>query len=169
MGCSIAVRRGSVTVITFVSDHGPALWQRSVKTCSGLSLAGRLVYAAIRTPQYAGSPESLNSSSAGLGIAAFYPIVSMTIGYYFISLHYLRQAVGGAARVAGEGRAGLRHAASGLVGGLAITAVVWTVVALMLSAGVNPLVAIGVVFVALTLAGNPIIFMLSIVGIIATV
>src|SRR5262245_24187246 len=169
MGVSIAVRRGSVTQITFISDNGPPWWQRSVKTFSGLSLAALLVYACIRTTQYAGSSESLNSSSAGLGIAAFYPIVSMTIGYYFITLHYTRQLAGGAARVAGEGRAGLLHVASGLVGGLAITAVVWTVVALMLAAGVNPLVAIGVVFVALTLAGNPIIFMLSIVGIMATI
>src|SRR5437867_2199866 len=128
-----APRGASRPATTYVPARGPPPWQRSVKTFSGLSLAVLLVYACIRTTQYAGSPESLNSSSAGLGIAAFYPIVSMTIGYYFISLHYLRQAVGGAARVVGEGHVGLRHAARGLVGGLAITAVVWTVVALMLS------------------------------------
>src|SRR5262249_31180885 len=125
MGVSIAVRRGSVTQITFISDNGPPLWQRSVKTFSGLSLAALLVYACIRTTQYAGSAESLNSSSAGLGIAAFYPIVSMTIGYYFITLHYTRQLAGGAARVAGEGPAGLLPVAIGLGCGLAIIPVEW--------------------------------------------
>ena len=52
--------------------------------------------------------------------------------------------------------------------GALIAAAVWGLSAGLLAAGVAPLLALGVVFVSLTLAGNPIIFMLSIVGIIAT-
>lgn len=55
-----------------------------------------------------------------------------------------------------------------LVAGAVIAGIVWGICAALLAGGVSPLLALGVVFVSLTLAGNPIIFMLSIVGIIAT-
>ena len=54
-----------------------------------------------------------------------------------------------------------------LAGAAAIGAVVWLVVFGLLEAGAAKLIALGVIFVALTLAGTPIVFMLSIVGIIA--
>ena len=38
MGVSLAVKRGAVTVITLLSGRGPAWWQRSVRTFSGISL-----------------------------------------------------------------------------------------------------------------------------------
>jgi tripartite ATP-independent transporter DctM subunit len=50
---------------------------------------------------------------------------------------------------------------------VAIGAVVWLVAYGALEAGAVPLVGIGVIFVALTLAGMPIVFMLLVVGILA--
>ena len=44
LGVSLGVKRGAVTVITFVADAGPAWWQRSVRTFSGVSLAVLLLY-----------------------------------------------------------------------------------------------------------------------------
>ena len=44
---------------------------------------------------------------------------------------------------------------------------VWPIVYGLLEVGASKLIALGVIFVALTLAGTPIVFMLSIVGIIA--
>lgn len=168
MGVSIAVKRGDVTVIIFLSQRGPSWWRRSVAVFSGLSLAVLFAYCLVRSTQFAGSREALNNTSTILGIPAFYGIASMTLGYYFISLHYLSRLVGAAATVAERRRAGMRAAAAGLVGGVALSAAVWGVCAGILATGASPLLALGVVFVALTLAGNPIIFMLSIVGIVAT-
>ena len=54
-----------------------------------------------------------------------------------------------------------------MAGGVLIGAAVWAVMWLLLAVGAAPLVALGVLFVALTLAGTPIVFMLSIVGIMA--
>ena len=91
----------------------------------------------------------------------------MTVGYYFITTHFLQGAVAGCARVAQRGRAGLRAALVGLAGGVLIGVAVWADPWLLLAAGAAPLVALGVLFVALTLAGTPIVFMLAIVGIVA--
>ena len=166
MGVSIAVKHADVTVITFLSQRGPPWWRRSVAAFSGLSLVALFAYCLVRSTQYAVSPEAIGTTVL-IGIPSFYGIASMTLGYYFISLHYLARLVRAAAIGAERGRAGITAGATGLAGGLAISAAVWGICAGLLAAGVSPLLAIGVIFVALTLAGNPIIFMLSIVGIIA--
>ena len=92
----------------------------------------------------------------------------MTVGYYFITTHFLQGAVAGCARVAQRGEGGPARGAHrtgrrrpdrrGLSGPSS---------GLLLAAGAAPLVALGVLFVALTLAGTPIVFMLAIVGIVA--
>ena len=97
----------------------------------------------------------------------FYPVVSMTVGYYFITLHYLAAVLRGATRLMAEPRQGARTAFLALAGAAGIAAVVWGVVAMLLSVGAHPLIALAVIFVALTLAGMPIVFMLSVVGILA--
>jgi tripartite ATP-independent transporter DctM subunit len=167
LGVSLAVKRGAVTVISFVADAGPAWWTRAVRTFSGVSMAVLLVYACWRSTEYATGQFASSGSSPALHMSWFYPVVSMTVGYYFITLHYLSAALEGATRLAGQGRAGLRVAALALVGGFAIGAAVWAIAAGLLAAGAAELIALGVIFVALTLAGTPIVFMLSIVGIIA--
>jgi tripartite ATP-independent transporter DctM subunit len=167
LGVSLAVKRGAVTVIAFVADAGPAWWQRSVRTFSGVSLAVLLLYCCWRSTEYATGQFATGGSTPTLEISWFYPVVSMTVGYYFITLHYLAAVAAGAARLAAEGRTGARAAITGLAGGLALGAAVWALVAVLLEVGASELVALGVIFVALTLAGTPIIFMLSIVGIIA--
>lgn len=167
LGVSLGVKRGAVTVITFVAEAGPAWWQRSVRTFSGISLGALLLYACWRSTEYATGQFATTGSSPALELSWFYPVVSMTVGYYFITLHYLSAVAGGAARLAAQGGQGARTAVAGLVGGLLIGAAVWALVAVLLEAGASELIALGVIFVALTLAGTPIIFMLSIVGIIA--
>jgi TRAP-type C4-dicarboxylate transport system permease small subunit len=73
MGVSMAVKRGSVTVITVLTDRGPALWRRSVATFSGLALGVLLPYCCVRSTQYAmHHGDSLDSASPGLGVAYFY-------------------------------------------------------------------------------------------------
>lgn len=168
MGVSLAVKRGAVTVITLVSHHGPAWWQRSVRAYAGVSLGILLVYCCWRSTEFAfgeGAPAGLSSA---LQVSFFYPIASMALGYYFITLHYAQGAVATAARVVGEGRAGLRGILTGLVGAVAIGALVWLAMWAIIEGGGSELVAIGALFVSLTLAGTPIVFMLSIVGIAAT-
>jgi len=167
LGVSLGVKRGAVTVITFVADAGPAWWQRSVRTFSGVSLGVLLLYACWRSTEFATGQFATTGSSATLEISWFYPVVSMTVGYYFITLHYAAAATAGAARLAAEGRRGAGRAAAALAGAAVIGAVVWGLAALLLAVGASELVALGVIFVALTLAGTPIIFMLLIVGIIA--
>ena len=167
MGVSLAVRRGEVTVITILRERGPGWWRISVRTFSGLSLAVLLTYCVIRSTQYAVARETRIGTSPLLSLPQFYGVASMTVGYYLISLHYLAMLVRGATRLAQRGRDALRATATGLVGALIIAAVVWAAARLILSAGASPLIALGLVFVTLTLSGNPIIFMLSIVGIIA--
>lgn len=168
MGVSLAVRQGDITVISFVSHRGPAWWQRSVQTFSGLVLAGLLAYTCVRSSQYPQSVQWEDQVAQSMDMALFYGLVSMTVGYYFITLHYARRFVGGAARVMGSGDPALgRKAAGALVGAVAIGVALWAVCYAMVHNGVEPLVVLGVIFVALTLAGMPIVFMLSIVGIFA--
>lgn len=167
MGVSLAVKRGAVTVITLLSHNGPAWWQRSVRSFSALSLGVFLAYACWRSTEFAlgeGAPAGVTSA---LEIPWFYPIASMTIGFYFITLHYLHQVSQAAVGVAARGREGLRGLVWGLVGGLVVAGVVWLALWGILAAGGAPLLALGVLFVALTLAGTPIVFMLAIVGIVA--
>jgi tripartite ATP-independent transporter DctM subunit len=167
LGVSLGVKRGAVTVITFVADAGPAWWQRSVRTFAGASLATLLLYACIRSTEYATGQFATSGSSPALELSWFYPVVSMTVGYYFITLHYTAAVAAGAARLATQGRRGLREAALALAGAAAIGLVVWGLAAILLAVGASWIVALGVIFVALTLAGMPIVFMLSLVGIIA--
>src|SRR4249919_1465228 len=169
MGVSLAVKRGAVTVITFVADRGPAWWRRSVKAFSGLSLAVLLGYCCVRATQYATHQgESLGTSSPGLEVAYFYPIASMAVGYYFITLHYVAGVARGATGLVARGRAGLRESGLGLAGALLIGLALWGASYGLLAAGASKLVVLGLVFVVLTLAGTPIVFMLSIVGILST-
>lgn len=169
MGVSLAVKRSAVTVITFLSHRGPWWWQASVRTFSGVSLGILLAYCCWRSTEFAmgtGSPAGLTPA---LEVSWFYPVVSMTIGYYFITLHYLQGVVAGAADLAARGRSGggPRLVITGVIGGLVIAAVVWSVMWALLEIGASPLIPVLVLFLALTLAGTPIVFMLSIVGIVA--
>ena len=91
----------------------------------------------------------------------------MTLGYYFVTLHYAQAVAAGAARLAAQGRAGVRAALTGLLGGAAIAALVWLAMYAVLEIGGEPLIAAGILFVALTLAGTPIVFMLLMVGVVA--
>jgi tripartite ATP-independent transporter DctM subunit len=169
MGVSLAVKRGAVTTITLISERGPAWWRYSVKAFSGISLAVLLGYCCLRATQYATHQgESLGTASPGLGVAFFYPIASMAVGYYFITLHYAAGVARGAARLAARGRGGAREAAIGGAGALAIGALVWAACYGLLAAGASKLIVLGLIFVVLTLAGTPIVFMLSIVGILST-
>ena len=110
LGVSLGVKRGAVTVITFVADAGPAWWQRSVRTFSGVSLAVLLLYACWRSTEYATGQFATTGSSPSLELSWFYPVVSMTVGWYFITLHYLAAVTAGATRLAEEGRRGVRQA-----------------------------------------------------------
>jgi tripartite ATP-independent transporter DctM subunit len=176
MGVSLAVKRGAVTVITFVSDRGPPIWQAAVRTFSGAGLALLLGYACVRSTQYAISPESIDSSSPALGIPFFFPIASMTLGYWFITLHLLQAFVAGAARFVRQGPVAAETVAKAVAYAFVIGVAVWALCAFVLRLGteeilsenVAKLLALGVIFVTLTLAGNPIVFMLSIVGILST-
>jgi tripartite ATP-independent transporter DctM subunit len=217
MGVSLAVRRGAVTVITFVADRGAPAWRRAVRTFSGLALAILLVYACWRSTEYAMSGGVFTQTFAASRISYFYPVASMAVGYYFITLFTVHALTRGAADLAAAGREGFREAGSLMLGGAALTAAVlllaeqgrddlgsarnvigialvagaWLLsvavsprsgilgatllgVAMfaiaegLLSGGASKLVAIGFLFVVLTLAGTPIVFMLSIVGIIAS-
>lgn len=217
MGVSLAVRRGAVTVITFVADRGAPAWRRSVRTFAGLSLMILLVYACWRSTEYAMSSETFTQTFSAAGISFFYPVASMAVGYYFITLFTMQALVQGAAELASSGADGLRQTTSLILGGAALVAAVilfaeqrlselgearnvaalvvtgaaWLVAValspkggilgatalgvvmlaiagLMSSVGTSELVVIGFLFVILTLAGTPIVFMLSIVGIIAS-
>src|SRR5262245_28997874 len=169
LGVSLAVKRGAVTTITLVSERGPAWWRHSVKAFSGISLAVLLGYCCLRATQYATHQgESLDTASPGLGVAFFYPIASMAVGYYFITLHYAAGLARGAAQLAARGRSGARDAAIGGAGALGIGLVVWAACYGLLAAGASKLIVLGLIFVFLTLAGTPIVFMLSIVGLLST-
>jgi tripartite ATP-independent transporter DctM subunit len=67
-------------------------------------------------------------------------------------------------RAAGDGR--WRAPLVGLAGGLVCAVILWAVCFGLLNLGVTPLIPLAVVFVALTLAGMPVVFMLSLVGIL---
>ena len=125
LGVSLGVKRGAVTVITFVADAGPGWWQRSVRTFAGVSLAVLLLYACLRSTEYATGEFATAGTSPSLQISWFYPVVSMTVGYYFITLHYLAAVAAGAARLAAARAAGASATRAGLVGGVVIGAAVW--------------------------------------------
>jgi TRAP-type transport system large permease protein len=167
MGVSLAVRRSAVTVISFVARRGPAWWQQSVAGFTGMALAALMAYTCVRSSEYALSAFSREGQTPTLGVDWFYPVVSMAVGYYFIALHYLHQGLAAGTRTAVDGIAGFRRAATGFVGGLVLLGVLVGVCHLMFAANVSQLVILGVIFVVFTLAGMPIVFMLSLVGIVA--
>ena len=153
--CRLAIRRSAVTVIIVFSHRGPAWWQRSVQTFAGVTLALLLGYACWRSTQYALSGDAVNGVGAASDVSKFYPIASMALGYYFITLHYLTAATRAAVGVVQAGRDGARRALQGLAGGLAIGALIWGACSLLLDTGISRLIVLGIVFVALTLAGMP--------------
>lgn len=167
LGVSLAVRAGEVTVITFLRDRGPWWWRVSVATFSGISLALLLVYCVWRSTEYAVAQETAIGTTALLSIPAFYGVVSMTVGYWFIGLHLLTQALEGLVALMDRDRRWWRRVAAAGAGAAVIGLVVILIVHAVQALGATPLIGLGIVFVALTLAGNPIIFMLSIVGIVS--
>jgi tripartite ATP-independent transporter DctM subunit len=168
LGLALAVRRGAVTTITLLSDRGPAWWRRSVHTFSGATVAVVLVYGCWRATDYMLAPESVDSSSPGLQQPFLYAIASMAVGFYLVTLLYAQAALAGAARLAARGWEGLRAAGEGLVGGAALFALLWLACHLVLAAGASKFVALALIFAVLTLAGTPVVFMLFVVGIVAT-
>ena len=168
LGVSVAVRQGAVTVISVVSTRGPRWWQRSVQTFSGLALGVLLGYCVVQSTRYATASESLESFSAALNIRKVYPIASMAVGYYLISAHYLAYLANGLVRLIGDGRRSLALVAQALLGALAIAAATWGLCAGLFAAGAAKLLVLGIIFVVLTLSGTPVVFMLSIVGILST-
>jgi TRAP-type transport system large permease protein len=168
MGVALAVKSGAAMAITLLVNHGPAWWRRSLRTFSGAALAALLLFACYRATQYATSSESLSDTAPALGMRNFYGIAPMALGLYFITLFYLQQAVAGAARLVAAGRAGVRAVLQGVVGGAVVATLVWAGAYGLLESGASKLVAIGLIFVALTLAATPVVFMLLMVGLTAT-
>jgi len=167
LGVSLAVRLGEVTTITFLRDRGPQWWRSGVRTFSNVSLAILLAYCVWHSVRYAVARETLVGTTSLLRIPQFYGVVSMTIGYIFISVHYLAKAAAAVVAIRERGAAGMRQGLTGALAGAAIAVVVWLMIWGVLATGASALIGLGVLFVALTLAGNPIIFMLSIVGIVS--
>jgi tripartite ATP-independent transporter DctM subunit len=157
-----------VTTITLLSERGPAWWRRSVHTFSGATVAVVLVYGCWRATDYMLAPESVDSSSPGLQQPFVYAIASMAVGFYLITLLYAQRALAGAARLAAQGWEGLRAAGEGLLGGALLFVLLWGASHLILDAGASKFVALGLIFAVLTLAGTPVVFMLFVVGIVAT-
>jgi tripartite ATP-independent transporter DctM subunit len=167
MGVSLAVRLGEVTVITVLRDRGPAWWRAGVRTFSNVSLAILLTYCVWRSFQYTVANETIVGTTPQLRIPQYYGVASMAVGYLFIAIHYLAKGANAFVDVRRRGREGLRNVAVGALVGAAIAVVVWLLIWGVLAIGAAKLIGLGVLFVALTLAGNPIIFMLSIVGIVS--
>ena len=168
MGVSLAVRSGAAMAITLLVDHGPAWWRRALRTFAGVALAAILIFALYRSTQLATSSTSLSDISPALEMRNYYGIAPMVLGFAFIALFYLQSAVAGAARLVAAGRDGLRAALQGVTGGAVVAALVWLAAYGLLQAGASKLLALGVIFVALTLAATPVVFMLLMVGVIST-
>lgn len=166
LGVSLAVRRGAVTVITLFSERGPWWWRASLHGLAGGALGLLLVYACWRSYEYATAPVATDSVSAALRWPMWIPISSMTIGYFFITIHYAHGLLVSTQRVIRDAPGSLRSVVAGLVGGAVLGTVLWAVAYGLLQAGITPLIPLAVLFVALTLAGMPVVFMLSFVGIL---
>lgn len=166
MGVSLAVRRGAITVITIVSERGAWWWRASVHALASGALGLLLVYACWRSVEYVTSPGAVDSVSAALRWPMWIPIASMTIGYFFITAHYLHAVVLASQRTIAGGRERWRSVWVGALGGLVLAALLWLMCEVLLEAGVSPLIPLGLLFIALTLAGMPVVFMLSFVGIL---
>ncbi len=166
MGVSMAVRRGAVTVLTLGISHGPQWWRLALRGFSMTALTLLIVYACIRSTQYVFSQESVRSTSPALGWPMWIAVLSMPVGYACIAVHYLYQASRAIDSLRDAGPRAWRTPAVSISGGIAIGIVMWAMCFGLLSAGVAPLVPLAIVFVALTLSGMPVVFMLSFVGIL---
>jgi len=166
MGVSLAVKRDVVVRITTVADRGPWWWRNAVAGLAHGALAILLVYACFRSIDYATSYEATTWVTASLGWPFWIGVSSMAAGYVFITIHYLDRALHGIRTAREKGGEGIRAAIAGTVGGFALAAAIWAVCFVLLSAGVAPLVPLAFVFVVMTVAGMPIVFMLSFVGIL---
>jgi tripartite ATP-independent transporter DctM subunit len=166
MGVSLAIRRGAVTVITFGTSYGPWWWRAAVRGLATGALAILLSYACWRSIDYVLAPESLNSISPALQLPLWIPVLSMPVGYAFIYTHYLYAASRALDRVRDRGPHRWREPLVAALGGLILAVVLWAVCFALLNAGVVPLIPLAVVFIALTLSGMPVVFMLSFVGIL---
>jgi tripartite ATP-independent transporter DctM subunit len=166
LGVSLAVRRGAVTVITLFTERGPWWWRASLHGLAGGALAVLLVYACYRSYDYATAPVATDSVSAALRWPMWIPISSMMVGYFFITTHYFHALVVATNRVIRTGPSAYRTVAAGAAGGAVLALILWAVTYGLLQAGVASLIPLAIIFVALTLAGMPIVFMLSFVGIL---
>lgn len=166
LGVSLAVRRGAVTVITLFTERGPWWWRASLHGLAGGALGLLLVYACWRSYEYATAPVATDSVSAALRWPMWIPIASMMVGYFFITIHYAHALVVSTQRVIRRAPDSLRSVAAGLIGGAVVGTVLWAVAYALLQAGVTPLIPLAMLFIALTLAGMPVVFMLSFVGIL---
>ena len=166
LGVSLAVRRGAVTVITLFTERGPWWWRASLHALAGGALAILMVYACWRSFDYATSRTATDSVSAALRWPMWIPISSMMVGYFFITIHYFHALVVSTQKVVRRGPSAYRMVVAGAVGGAVLAVILWAVLYTLLQAGVAPLIPLAILFVALTLAGMPVVFMLSFVGII---
>jgi len=167
MGVSLAVRRSAVTVLTLGTDNGPWWWRASLRGLAMGSLAILLTYACWQSIHYVLSQESVASISPAMRAPMWTAILSMPVGYVFIVIQYLYIASRSLDRVrSSPDPHRWRPIAAGIAGGVVLAAILWVVCFGLLSANVAPLVPLAIVFVALTLAGMPVVFMLSLVGIL---
>lgn len=166
LGVSLAVRRGAVTVITLFTERGPWWWRASLHGLAGGALGILLAYACWRSYDYTTSRVATDAVSAALRWPMWIPIASMMIGYAFITIHYFHALVVSTQRVITGGPQSRRAVAAGLVGGLVLGTALWALTYMLLQAGVTPLIPLAIIFVALTLSGMPVVFMLSFVGIL---
>ncbi len=167
MGVSLAVRRSAVTVLTLGTDNGPWWWRASLRGLAMGSLAILLTYACWQSIHYVLSQESVASISPAMRAPMWTAILSMPVGYVFIVIQYLYIASRSLDRVrSSPDPHRWRPIAVGIAGGVVLAAILWVVCFGLLSANVAPLVPLAIVFVALTLAGMPVVFMLSLVGIL---
>jgi tripartite ATP-independent transporter DctM subunit len=167
MGVALAVRRSAVTVLTLGTDNGPWWWRASLRGLAMGSLSILLTYACWQSIHYVLSQESLQSISPAMRAPMWTAILSMPVGYVFIVIQYLYIASRSLDRVrSSPDPHRWRPIAVGIAGGVVLAAILWVVCFGLLSASVAPLVPLAIVFVSLTLAGMPVVFMLSLVGIL---
>jgi tripartite ATP-independent transporter DctM subunit len=166
MGVALAVRRSAVTVLTIGTDNGPWWWRASLRGLAMGSLGILLTYACWQSIHYVLSQESVQSISPAMRVPMWTAILSMPVGYAFIAIQYLHIASRSLDRVRRSGPDRWRAPLAGVAGGLILAAVLWVVCFGLLSANVAPLIPLAIVFVSLTLAGMPVVFMLSLVGIL---
>lgn len=167
MGVSLAIRRSAVTVLTLGTDNGPWWWRASLRGLAMGSLTVLLTYAVWQSSHYVLAQESLDAISPAMRAPMWTGILSMPVGYVFIVIQYLYIASCALDRVrASSDPHRWRPLIVGAAGGLMLAVVLWIVCFMLLNASVAPLVPLAIVFVTLTLSGMPVVFMLSLVGIL---